>query len=308
MDSSILKLTICFFIIIGTSVAREQDSENYAEETKSFFLEKDRINQHIRHVAIISQKVECIRDKGKIGKSLSFIEVSLNKFNAFCAGEINEGKQYISCLSMGTEVLHETNNFLRLHNHNECPLEKMDLAKFEGLATLFQQNIEALKNGYKNYLLNYFYKHREEKIKEINSEMALFDCRIQARMSFKKLMIIASDTAVAYQRGDLYKGNIGFIKMTGYMNKINILAEMCFEVDDEILSESQRKISWIKKKFDGQNYKQASEKACRLLKEKTQSEDVINLCERPLDNDSYRFSVSKSLSIYVLTRGEINGK
>ena len=209
---------------------------------------------------------------------------------------ISGDNKYISCMSAVLALKREPEYLIRILSERTDICPQLNLKKtiqdLKDFITTLEESFSTLEKRRTEFIINNFHLQRAEERKKNTTQQLPARCNMGVLSDFKQLLFLDTSAMFRSEFGDSY----GFEKNLKIMNmlkdKVSITVKVCKlgNLSDKVI-ESKQIIQKVKNKF-GKSFDEFAQKACSLLDKSPQNN---LLCETPLNNDSWKYSVSQAL-------------
>lgn len=292
-------LVILFFLILGNqSHASGPGRRDILKRDREIIeIRTARKDQFMNFYRKSSEINACIRNGSDISAKIIEVDKSIADLEKLCGkAQLIQEEEHINCLKAVNKSSFSIKGLVTFLKSAQCSRFTNELEQLEKelnpLLLLLEKDSVISKENYQNFLLNKFASHRARVIKNIQDKAKIFNCEMKFLNTLEKVALWSTKVKSYFYMGDLYalgKGLKTLQVLNRYLETTNRVCELGNDSDLELV---QEKVNGLVDRFRDANYKQMSDKACANLSRKNIQS---NLCDRAIDNDSYRYSLSYEL-------------
>ena len=207
-----------------------------------------------------------------------------------------ENGHYGDCLGARLKLKIEPEHLIHVLSKIKAICPRLNLKEtiqeLKNFITTLEESIFSLRKQYREFLMNQLLLKQAEKRKKYTVMSMPFQCQMSILSDFKRLVFRDGNTMFCSEFGDSYGFEKGLKVMNMLKDKISTKVKICKTGDlSDKVTRSEQKIQKMKAEY-GKPFDEFAQKACSLLDKSPQNN---TLCETPLNNNSWKYSVSQAL-------------
>ncbi len=243
----------------------------------------------------------CIRISNAVStefaKARDRYKVRMARVQELCDNQflISGDNKYIACMSAVLALNRDPENLIRFLSERIgiCPRLnlKETIQELKGFITTLEENFSSIRKKRREFIINHFHLQRAEERKKRIVQRLPFRCNMRILSDFRQLLSQDLSAVFSSEFGDMYGFEKNLKTMRTLKDKISTTTEICKIDGSDKLERSEKAIQKMKAEY-GKPFDEFAQKACSLLDKSPQNN---TLCETPLNNNSWKYSVSQVL-------------